>query len=344
MKKYDSYNPRVGQVNSRTRTTILSPVQNKAPQSPLISRTTNLSAPKISSPAVQETPLARLPLQQTKQSSVITTNRPSKTRHTRDNTIALNAVHRSKLPEESGPYPDENISVYASGKRKLSLLQKTMYGFGVTVFIFSLLVSIQSFVTNNEAKEQIATLGENITKDEQGVSEGTSDEPSEEHIPESAILSFMPSNPEDPRYLRIPDINVFSRIKSLGVTPGGAVDTPKNIYDTGWYNEGARPGNAVGSSLILGHVSGWTGPGVFKNVNKLAVGAKFEIEKGTGEKINYEVTRTEQVVAIEVDMSKILATEVAGEHDIKLMTCSGKYNKETKSFEDRFIVYGKQIK
>jgi LPXTG-site transpeptidase (sortase) family protein len=219
-----------------------------------------------------------------------------------------------------------------------------MYGVGSAVLLFSMFVSIQSFVTNNKAKEQIATLGASTSKDEQGVSEGTGDEPSEEPISESAVLAFRPPNPEDPRYLRIPDINVFSRIKAVGTTGAGAVDTPKNIFDTGWYSGGARPGNAVGSSLILGHVSGWTGPGVFKNINKLSTGSKFEIEKGTGEKVYYEVTRTEQIPATQVDMSKILATEVAGQHDIKLMTCSGRYNAQTKSFDDRYVVYGKQVK
>ena len=325
MKKYDSYSPRPGQFPRRTQSTILAQTlkfqeQKKQSIRPAVpAHATNILAPNRATR--QEQPNTR----------------------SGKNIIALNAVQTSKLPDDAR-YPDDSASVYTSGKRKLSLLQKSMYGFGFAVFIFSMFVSVQSFITNNDAKEQIATLGESTVKDEQGVAEGTSDEPSEAPISESAVLAFRPSNPEDPRYLRIPDINVFSRIKNLGVTPGGAVDTPKNIYDTGWYDGGARPGNPVGSSLILGHVSGWTGPGVFKNINKLAIGARFEIEKGTGEKVNYEVTRTEQIVAIEVDMSKILATEVAGEHDIKLMTCSGRYNKDTKSFDDRFVVYGKQVK
>lgn len=344
MKKYDSYSPRVGQAHSRTRPTILSPVQSARLQPQTLGKvTTKSSLPKLNLSVPYRQP-NRASISLTAKQSTGRTSSPAETARSTDSSIALNAVNRSKLPNGSGSYPDENTSIYTSGRKKLSLLQKTMYGFGSLVFIFSMFVSIQSFITNNEAKEQIATLGENTVKDEQGVAEGTSDEPSEEPISESAVLAFKPPNPEDPRYLRIPDINVFSRIKSLGVTPGGAVDTPKNIYDTGWYNDGARPGNPVGSSLILGHVSGWTGPGVFKNINKLAVGARFEIEKGTGEKVYYEVTRTEQIPAKEVDMSKILATEVAGQHDIKLMTCSGRYNKETKSFDDRFVVYGKQIK
>lgn len=326
MKKYDSYSPRPGQPQRRTQHTIAS-------------LTVNLQQPKKHT--IRQ--LLSVSTIQTPRSSRVAPPEPIRSHSIKYN-VALNAVQTSKPTDDKIRYPDEDATVYASAKRKLSLLQKSMYGIGMAVFLFSMFVSVQSFMTNNEAKEQIATLGDSTTKDEQGVAEGTSDEPSEEQISQSAIVAYKPPNPEDPRYLRIPDINVFSRIKSLGVTPSGAVDTPKNIYDTGWYNDGARPGNPVGSSLILGHVSGWTGPGVFKNMNKLAVGARFEIEKGTGEIIRYEVTKTEEVPVDQVDMSKILATEVAGEHDIKLMTCSGRYNKDTKTFEDRFVVYGKQIK
>jgi len=323
MKKYDSYSPRPGQPQRRTQPTISSQTLNlqqpKKHKSLSILSAHTVQAPMLNKVAPVESARA----------------------YSSKNAIALNAVQTSKRIDDTAGYPDEDDTVYTNGKQKLSLLQKSMYGVGSAVFLFSMFVSVQSFMTNNKAQEQIATLGESTTKDEQGVAEGTSDEPSEEPISESAVLAFRPPNPEDPRFLRIPDINVVSRIKALGVTGGGAVDTPKNIFDTGWYSGGVRPGSP-GSSLILGHVSGWTGPGVFKTLNKLAVGARFEIEKGTGEKIYYEVTKTEQIPASQVDMSKILATEVAGQHDIKLMTCSGRYDPATKDFLDRFVVYGKQ--
>lgn len=255
--------------------------------------------------------------------------------------IALKAIKLS-APSEKVVFSEEFSTVYGDKKNKSSIFQKSLYGLGMLVIVFSAIVSVQTFMTNKYAKQQVATLG--VNSDPQGVSEGTGSDPSEEPIPESVVSGYTVQNPEDPRYLRIPELKIFSRIKNLGVTSEGAVDAPKNIYDSGWYNGSARPGNSVGSSLILGHVSGWTGPGVFKNINKLKEGSRFEIEKGSGEKIYYEVTKAEQIPLAQVDMSKILATEVAGEHDLKLMTCSGKYNRETKEFEDRFVVYARQIK
>jgi hypothetical protein len=255
----------------------------------------------------------------------------------------MTAVNTAQIFDNE-QYPDNETTIYGSAKRKLTLLQKMMYGFGAVVLLFATFVSVQSFITNNQAKEQIATLGENSSRDEYGVSEGTGDEPSEEQISESAIRAFQVPDPRDPRFLRIPELGVFARIKNLGVTAEGAVDAPRNIYDTGWYNGSARPGASAGASLVLGHVSGWTGPGVFKQINRLVPGSQFEIEKGNGEVVRYSVTNSEQLPLDQIDMSKILGTEKAGEHDIKLMTCSGRYNNETKTFEDRFVVYATQIK
>jgi LPXTG-site transpeptidase (sortase) family protein len=194
-----------------------------------------------------------------------------------------------------------------------------------------------------QAKDLVATLGDSNTKDEFGVSEGTGSEPSEEEVSQSAIANYRVADPKDPKYLRIPELGILARVKNLGVTNDGAVDAPKNIHDSGWYNGSARPGSSAGSSLILGHVSGWTGPGIFKKIDKMIAGSQFEVEKGNGEIVRYRVTKTEKIPLDQVNMSKILSTEVAGKHDMKLMTCSGKYNDQTKTFDDRFVVYAEQI-
>jgi hypothetical protein len=256
--------------------------------------------------------------------------------------VALLAVAAAQLYDNE-TYPDNETTLYGIAKKKLSKTQKLLYGFASAILVFSAFVSVQSFITNNQAKEQIATLGENVSRDEFGVSEGTGSEPSEEEVSQSAIANYRVADPRDPKYLRIPELGILARVKNLGVTSDGAVDAPKNIYDTGWYNGSARPGSSVGSSLIMGHVSGWTGPGIFKKIDRMVEGSQFEVEKGNGEIVRYRVTRTEKLPLDQVDMSKILSTEVAGKHDIKLMTCSGRYNSQTKTFEERFVVYAMQI-
>lgn len=226
--------------------------------------------------------------------------------------------------------------------KKHAKFQKLFYGFGIAMFLLAGAVSIHTFVMNMQAKEQIGVLGA-TSVDEQGVAEGTGSEPAEAPVSDQAIANYN-VNPELPRYIRIPDIGVFARIKHTGVTTEGAVDAPANINDASWYNESARPGNKIGSSLLLGHVSGWSASGVFKKIDKLKPGQRFEVEKGSGEKLMYEVVRGERIPIEQVDMSKILATEVAGEHDMKLMTCSGRYDRDTDQYAERYVVYAKILR
>lgn len=254
--------------------------------------------------------------------------------------IALQSVARAR-----GQFGEQFVDIPTqpqATKKQMTRFQKLFYGFGITMFLLAGGVSVQTLITNLQAKEQIGVLGA-VSTDEQGVAEGTGSDPAEAPVSDQALANYR-VNPELPRYIRIPDIGVFARIKHTGVTSEGAVDAPANINDASWYNESARPGNKIGSSLLLGHVSGWSASGVFKKIDQLRAGQRFEIEKGSGEKLTYEVVRGERIPLEQVDMSKILATEVAGEHDIKLMTCSGRFDRETDQYAERYVVYAKILR
>jgi len=254
--------------------------------------------------------------------------------------LALSVV--SKSASISSSFESQFIVPFIA-KRKTSKLQLAFYGFGILVFLFAGGISAQTLLVNKQAKEQISVLGETTTsQDEQGVQEGTGSDPAESPVTVQAVSNYK-ADPELPRIVKIPDLGVYARIKHTG-TKNGAVDAPKNVNDASWFNESAKPGNAVGSSLLLGHVSGWTSAGVFKKIDQLKPGARIEIEKGSGEKLTYEVVRGENIPLDQVDMSKILGTEVAGQHDLKLMTCAGKYNRETKQYEERYVIYAKILR
>jgi len=240
--------------------------------------------------------------------------------------------------------PDFTPPKQAQEKSKTTKLQKTMYAMATAVFMFATFASIQTVMTNNQARDQLGVLGnQTFNLDTEGVSQGTGSEPAEEKVPDQAIINYQVS-PELPRYIRIPDINVFARIKHTGIDANGAVDAPANIHDTSWFDDSATPGDKSGSSLILGHVQGWSGPGIFRNIDELQQGATFTVEKGSGETLKYEVTRTEEIPLDEVNMGQILSEDVEGEHDLKLMTCAGSYNSETETYESRFVVYSKIVR
>ncbi len=258
--------------------------------------------------------------------------------------VALTAVARAGINPIESQFDQTAKKFLFFFKSKPSRLQMAFYGFGISVFLFAGFVSIQTALTNHQAKEQINVLGARTqVQDVQGVGEGTGSEPAEVEVPARAVSEYK-VNPEMPRYIRIPSLGVFARIKHTGLDKNGAVDAPKNINDASWYNESALPGSDTGSSLLLGHVSGWTAPGVFKKINQLKPGQRFEIEKGSGEKLNYEVVKSESIPLDSLNMASILSAVDNNSHDLKLMTCSGRYNREKDVFEERYVVYAKILR
>ena len=260
--------------------------------------------------------------------------------------LALQAVANTQ-PYQGVIFPTQLNFAAPTAKSLNPNVFKLLYIAAAFVFLFALTVSVQTFLANRETKQQIEEVlgagAPDSTIDEQGVVQGTGDKPSEQKISAAALSNYRISNPEEPRYLRIPSLDIYSRIKPLGVKDG-TIDAPWNINDVGWYDGSTRPGNSRGSSLLLGHISGWSDPGVFKHLASLKPGEQFEVEKGSGEKIRYEVVNSRSIPIEQIEMSEILSTEVSGVHDLKLMTCSGKYNKDTEKYAERMVVYAKILR
>jgi len=230
-----------------------------------------------------------------------------------------------------------------NGKFIRSKFNSAFYIISAIVFIFASTVSVQTFLKNRQVDQVLGEETPLLVKDDQGVLEGTGFQPAESGISDQAIADYNVTKPEYPRYLRIPELGVSARIKGLGENAKGEVDAPWNINDVGWYTGSTRPGNPNGSSLLLGHVSGWSGPGVFKNIEGMDAGTRFEVEKGNGDIVTYEVVNSRTIPLDNVDMGKILAEEVPGEHDLKLMTCAGKYIRDTGTYTERTVVYAKVV-
>ncbi|HMT19032.1 MAG TPA: class F sortase [Candidatus Saccharibacteria bacterium] len=324
MRKYDTYDPRRAS-NVRVR---ISP-KNSASFSDITRRN-----------IMRTTVKRNIPLHFVRSAEMIQNPVPSASM-----SIALQSVRNAHF-SDADSFADQfqgaaiagNLDTISNNKK-----QKIFYAVACLVFIFALSVSIQSFITNNQAKQKLGVLGTQTGTDEYGVSQGTASNPAESAVSEQTIAAYQVA-PNLPRYVRIPALEVFARVKHSGLESSGAIDAPRNINDVNWYNESAKPGNEIGSSLLLGHVSGWTASGVFKHIDKLKSGDTIEIEKGSGEKLQYVVTYTESVPVSSLDMAKVLASDEPGVHDLKLMTCSGKYNHEKDEYEERFIVHAKIVR
>lgn len=180
------------------------------------------------------------------------------------------------------------------------------------------------------------------TKDRQATEETdnvlrySEDTPSEEAIPDNYRV---PKG--EPLSIEIDRIGTKGFIQKVGVDQHQAVTAPNNVNLAGWFNESVLPGNK-GLSIIDGHVSGRSSEGIFKNLPKVKPGDEVIITMGGGGKFTYQVfdTKTipnEQAASVLFEQSPKVTAQ------LNLITCTGQYDKNAKTYNDRVIVYAKLL-
>lgn len=144
--------------------------------------------------------------------------------------------------------------------------------------------------------------------------------------------------PAEPVRLKIPVIDVDSAIEFVGTTQNGNMGTPKKPENVAWYQLGSRPGEN-GSAVIAGHYGTWkNGQGsVFDNLNKLNQGDKIYVEDDKGTIINF-VVRESRRYDPSADAKDVFDSSDGKAH-LNLITCEGTWNKDSKSYSQRLVVF-----
>lgn len=212
------------------------------------------------------------------------------------------------------------------------------YGVVAVVLIVSGYLAFDTWMTNRQAREVFSQSVSALRV--AGDSNGPSD------LDETSVSNEEKNSyrvPFDmPRYLTIPKIGVHARVLSVGITESSKIDAPKSIHDVGWYDGSAKP-NTEGAAFIDGHTAGANIGGVFDRLPNLQNGDTVTVELGDGKKINYKVVNIETVSASNVDMLRALSVHGDQKQGLNLMTCSGRYDTKTRSYDKRTIVYTVRI-
>jgi LPXTG-site transpeptidase (sortase) family protein len=139
----------------------------------------------------------------------------------------------------------------------------------------------------------------------------------------------------------IPDLGVNAKLINVGVTDNGAVDTPKSLWDVGWYSGSSYPGKQ-GNTLIVGHYSRY-GKAVFANLSKLGNGQRITVIDKNGQRLNYQITEVRDFKAPEVPMAELINGRSDGRPRMSIVTCAGQYIKSTKDFTNRTVITAELI-
>lgn len=159
-------------------------------------------------------------------------------------------------------------------------------------------------------------------------------EPTEDEVAEYVVA------PDRPRYLTIEKLGIWNaRMLSMGVNADGALATPNNIFDVGWYEASGRPGEG-GTLLVDGHNGGPTTYGVFKALPDLTIGDVIVVERGDGEMFYYSVVENREIALDESDdyMATAMQSPEYGKESITLISCSGEWSWDRYTYLSRQFV------
>jgi len=236
------------------------------------------------------------------------------------------AVQRSYVLKREGvEKPDQNKKVKFTERIKQP--QTMLIIAGIIVFLFGVTVSIMGMQTNKQVEAQVSQT-QHVAHSEDA------DENPDEKDP-GPVDSYQVA-PDLPRRITIPKIKVNARTLALGVKSDNQLKAPTNIYDAGWYQRSAKPGEN-GAMLIDGHVHGPKKPGVFYNLKKLVPGDSISVERGDGQLFTYKVVKSQSYPKDTVDMTAAITPVVPGQQGLNIITCSGNLNGT--SYEERLVVF-----
>ena len=192
------------------------------------------------------------------------------------------------------------------------------------VFLIRVAVFENDYYSSKEGTER-AVAEQNVDTDLDET------EPTEEEVAEYTVA------PDRPRYLTIEKLGVKkSRVLPMGVNMSGELDTPRNIFDVGWYEGSGKPGQG-GTMIIDGHNGGPHVHGVFKDLPSLTKGDIIQVERGDGAIFKYKVVENIAVDLNDSDayMATAQRSPEAGKESVTLISCTGEWSQQQGTYLSR---------
>jgi LPXTG-site transpeptidase (sortase) family protein len=261
-----------------------------------------------------------------------------------NNQFSKDAVHNPNI--KNTPNPSVKPKKSYKPKKRLFTKSNILYSLTIIIVLSAVILNAINLLNKNSnilsgaqggpvsGEQQVAT--EDNGQATTSLSDVDETEPKAENVRKYSVANDLP------RFINIPSIGVNSKILRLGVNNNNEILTPKNIYDTGWYEGSSKPGEP-GAVFINGHVSGPTKKGVFYNIKKLKPGDAVKLELGNADLIEYKVVHKEEVPVDQVNMNKVLRSYDIDKQGLNLMTCGGEFDKSSDSYKNRTIIYAVKI-
>lgn len=131
-----------------------------------------------------------------------------------------------------------------------------------------------------------------------------------------------------------------AEFEPVGVDDSGNMQAPKNVMNVSWLDLGIVPGQK-GTVVVAGHYDKKDlSPAIFYKLNELRIGDTFEVAYANGAKRTFEVFETEDA-AVSPELAAKVFENQTNESRVYLITCSGDWDRDQKSYSHRFVVYAR---
>jgi hypothetical protein len=166
------------------------------------------------------------------------------------------------------------------------------------------------------------------------------EEPEPETRVASALRDYAPDDAQPtqtaPVRVRLPRLGIASHLERLGIDDDGAIQTPQDWQQAGWYRGGPRPGE-LGAAVILGHVDSQTGPAVFYRLRELRPGDEILVTRVDGSVAVFTVDRLEQHRKTRFPTDDVYFPTPTP--TLRLVTCGGAFDRQAGSYTDNLVVF-----
>jgi hypothetical protein len=143
-----------------------------------------------------------------------------------------------------------------------------------------------------------------------------------------------------PLELRVPSLGISTTVAELGLQANNEVQVPASVHTVGWFRLGPTPGQ-IGSSVILGHVDSFRGPGIFFEIKSLPPGALIEVNLADGVTAQFRVTSVVQYAKTGFPDALVYGSRSGRE--LNLVTCGGTFDHQTGSYESNIVVFSRLV-
>jgi len=152
---------------------------------------------------------------------------------------------------------------------------------------------------------------------------------------EVQVVQADPS--ELPDRLVIPALGIDTSVQHVGLGKSGNMAAPSNYTEVGWYRYGVVPGYR-GSAVIDGHLdNGFGMDAVFKHIEELKNGDIITVVARDGTEQTFKVESVMTYPREAVPLERVFNHE--DRPRLNLITCSGDWNNNVKSYDQRVVVY-----